>query len=240
MNIKEMHYDYKQKLNKIDSQQYRNLRIPEIDWKLNEAIGIFVKMVAEPKYATMLGFEKNQRTIDDIRTLVVNNSDLSSAGTQTDEITFGYPSDYQHFVRVNDMQMTKGNCTVKAEKVYLRQHDDDFEASPFDNTSFLWREGNIRFYEHGIKAYTNRGEVTIDSLKIDYIKQHPYVHNAEDFTGGNYDALDGTNLTGTQDCILPSHTHSEIVDIAVLISTGDLQIPDYEVKRAKLNLTQNI
>ena len=49
MNVRGMHYDVKQKLNKVDSQQYRNLRVPEIDWKLNEAYEIFVKSVAEPR-----------------------------------------------------------------------------------------------------------------------------------------------------------------------------------------------
>ncbi len=32
MSIKRMHYDIKVKLNKVDSQQYRNLLIPEIQW----------------------------------------------------------------------------------------------------------------------------------------------------------------------------------------------------------------
>ena len=45
MLIEDMHYDFKQKINKIDSQKYRNLRIPEIDWKLNEAQEIFIKTV---------------------------------------------------------------------------------------------------------------------------------------------------------------------------------------------------
>ena len=37
MNISEMHYDFKKKLNKVDSEQNRNLLVPEIDWALNEA-----------------------------------------------------------------------------------------------------------------------------------------------------------------------------------------------------------
>ena len=45
-------------------------------------------------------------------------------------------------------------------------------------------------------------------------------------------------LTGTQNCVLPKHTHREIVDIAVLIITGELQIPDYQIKQAKLNMNK--
>ena len=45
MNIREMHYDVKKKINKLDSQQNRNLLIPEIDWALNEAMSLFIKMI---------------------------------------------------------------------------------------------------------------------------------------------------------------------------------------------------
>ena len=48
MTIQDMHYDFKKKLNKIDSQQNRNLLIPEIDWTLNEAQELFVKITAFP------------------------------------------------------------------------------------------------------------------------------------------------------------------------------------------------
>ena len=69
MSIKRMHYDVKVKLNKVDSQQFRGLLIPEIDWALNEALGIFIKRIAEPRKIQQpfdFGFEKNQRYIDDI------------------------------------------------------------------------------------------------------------------------------------------------------------------------------
>ena len=62
MSIKRMHYDLKVKLNKVDSQQYRNLLIPEIDWALNEAQNIFIKNIAEPRKMQQMfdfGFEKN-------------------------------------------------------------------------------------------------------------------------------------------------------------------------------------
>ena len=72
MNAREMHYDFKQKLNKIDSQKYRDLIVPEIDWKLNEAQEVFVKVIAQPRLQSQLGFEINQRTINDIRTIVID------------------------------------------------------------------------------------------------------------------------------------------------------------------------
>lgn len=237
MDIRGMHYDYKQKLNKIDSQQYRNLKVPEIDWKIREAIDLFIKLVAEPKFRNNLGFETTQRVIDDIRTLVVNGEELSLSLYGTDSYVAILPDDYSYYISTDAMFIKKGDCTLRADKIYVRQHDDEFEISPFDKSNFDWREVNITFFEEGIRIYTD-GQFTIENFNINYIKQHPLVHNAQDYPGGTYTMTDGTVLTGSQDCILPKHVHSEIVDLAVLLTTVDLQMPDFEAKTVRLGLNQ--
>lgn len=229
MTIKEMHYDFKKKLNKIDSQQYKNLLVPEIDWVLNEAQELFVKMVAKPRRKSYLGFEMNQRTIDDIRTLVINNECLDVSNN-----TVALPDNYWHFIRA-EVEMTKGSCTGIKGRFHVRQHDDEFENSPFDKSSFEWRTVNGVFYEGGIKLY-NDDTFTNNRLCISYIKRPQYIHNAEEFRGGTYNLPSGTTLSGSVDCELPEQTHREIVDIAVLIATGQIQAPDYQIKQAKLNM----
>lgn len=222
-----MHYDFKKKLNKVDSQQNRNLLIPEIDWAINEAFELFVKMIAQPRSKSYLGFEMNQRSIDDIRTLVINNQCLT---VSNNIVTL--PDNYWHFLNAN-VTMTKGNCSAKA-RFHPRQHDDEFEKSPFDNSNFEWRTVNGLFFNGGIKLYDDT-TFTNDEFCMSYIKTAPYIHNAEDFRNGTYKLPSGTVLTGSQDCILPAHTHREIVDIAVLIVTGEIQGADYEIKLQKLN-----
>lgn len=238
MDIRSMHYDFKQKLNKIDSQQYRNLRVPEIDWKLNEGLELFVKSIAEPRVPNHLGFEKNQRTIDDIRTLVIDGEGLqisSIAGTTNYYVDL--PCDYLFYLSA-DLEITNSNCGTKQAIAILQKHDDRHEESPFDCSSFEWGEINIRFYEEGIKIFTD-GTFTIDKFSINYIKQHAYIHAAQDFLpGGTYNLPDGTPLIESKSCELPGHTHREIVDIAVLIATGEMQIPDYQIKKQKISLNQ--
>lgn len=238
MTINEMHYDFKQKLNKIDSQQYRNLRVPEIDWKLNEAIELYIKMIAQPKVRNNFGFEISQRVTDDIRTIVKNSVPLVvSLIPNTTEYLAVLPTDYAHFISVNNLKIKNGNCTVSAEKVNKIEHDDNSNGSAFDKPSFEWREANIRFFDGGIKIFTG-GEFTVTSFSINYIRKHRIVHNAVNFPGGTYTDLKGVVLTGSLDCELPDDTHREIVDLAVAITSGDLQIPDYQIKRSKLNLNQ--
>lgn len=237
MDIKGMQYDVKFKLNKIDSQQYRNLRGPEIDWTLNEALEIFIKSVAEPRNNNHLGFEVNQRTIDDIRTLVVNDEPLTPIELTPTTYYVELPENYMFFVSAN-VVMKRQACGTKEGRCILRQHDDRFEDSPFDCSSYEWGEVNIRFYEKGIKIFTD-GTFTIEQLNLNYIRKHLYIHNAQDFLPTmSYKLPDGTLLTGTQNCELPEHTHREIVDIAVLILSNNLELPSYQLKQAKVNLNQ--
>lgn len=238
MTIGEMHYDFKQKWNKIDSQQNRNFKVPEIDWKLNEAYEIFVKSIAEPRVNNHLGFEINQRSIDDIRTVVVNDFDITPVKLSDKVYQVTLPENYMFYVSAN-LIISRSDCQDRVARAYVRQHDDRFETSPFDDSSFEWKEVNIRFYDGGIKVFTD-GTFDVKSFKLNYIRKHAYIHNAQAFLSGSY-KMPGTGitLTGTQDCELPDHTHREIVDIAVLVTSGDLASPDYQLKQAKINLNQN-
>lgn len=231
MTIKDMHYDFKKKLNKVDSQQNKNLLIPEIDWALNEAVELFVKIIAQPRMKSYFGFELNQRSIDDVKTLVINDQCLNVV---SNIVTL--PINYWHYIK-GDVTMSKGQCQNVKGKFFLRQHDDDFENSPFDNSSFEWRNVNGLFFNGGIKLFDD-GTFTNNKLCISYIRKHPYIHNAQDYRAGTYNLPSGIVLTGTSDCILPEHTHREIVDIAVAITTGEIQAADYQTKLQKLNFNQ--
>lgn len=231
MTISEMHYDFKKKLNKVDSEQNRNLLIPEIDWALNEAQELFIKMVAEPRQRSFLGFEKSQRTIDDIRTIVESE--------QVVTITNGVapvPEDYLFFLKA-EVLMDKGNCRGVKGRLHVRQHDDEFENSPFDKSSFEWRIVNGLFITEGVKVFDD-GTFTNKSLVLSYLRKPSYVHNAKAFRNGTYQLPSGVVLTGTVDCELPEHTHREIVDIAVALVSGELLSNDYQVKLSKLNINE--
>lgn len=213
-----MHYDFKVKINKVDSQSNRNLIIPEIDHLLNLALEIFVEAVAFPRKRDLKGFEKNTWTTESIRALVTNQDFVKN------QDYFLIPNDYWYYIKSNALA-TKGECSNVSLSVNIRQHDDSFKSSPFDKSSFEWREVNATFDENGIKVYSE--DFTVDKLNVTYIKKHPYIHNANDYTNNSYVNLKGNLLTGTQDCILQESKHKDIVDIAVLLFsinlTNDIQ-----------------
>ena len=238
MTIKEMHYDFKKKFNKIDSQQNKNLLGPEIDWTLNEAHELFVKMIIKPRIKNHLGFETSQRSIDDIRTLVVSPESDPNASITVVDNTVIMPVDYWHFIKAT-VTISKEKCSNREAVFVPRQHDDEFENSPFDKSSFVWKVVNGLFFENGIKLHDD-GTFKNEKLNITYIKSLPYIHNAEDFRNGQYKLPSGTLLTGSVDSPLPNHTHREIVDIAVLIATGEINPVDYQIKLQKLTMNNLI
>ena len=229
MTIEDMHADFKRKLNKLDSQQYRNLNIPEIDRILNEAQELFVKKITKPRGKSYMGFEINQRSTDDIKTLVVEGESLVVSGNlQVTSRTFPLPDNYWYFVNATAIA-TKGECT-KHIRVHIRQHDDKFMDSPFDKSSFDWEEVNAVFNQDGILVFFDE-DFDVRELKLTYIKRLSYIHNGKGYneTTG-YKNADGTYVDGmvdnditpttafTRNSELPSHTHNEIVDIAVYSS----------------------
>lgn len=238
MNAKEMHYDFKQKLNKIDSQKYRNLLVPEIDWKLNEAQEVFVKIVAEPRMRKDVGFEVNQRTKNDIRTIVVDQ--LFGGGvvpTSYDSTSYiaALPTDYW-FLLGCKIFATKGNCANVRLAIREVDHDDENELSPFHKSSFTWRVSNVWFNKDGLRIFTD-GTYSITKVCFEYLKKPRAINNSPDFVGGTYTDLQGNVLNTAQSCELPDMVHREIVDLAVLITAGDLNLPDYVLKQRKLALT---
>lgn len=238
MTAREMHYDFKQKLNKIDSQKYRDLLVPEIDWKINEAQELFVKIVAEPRIQRKLGFEVNQRTIDDIRTLVITQKPeegIELTAFDDSSFTGTLPTDYWFLIK-SYVIASKANCLNKRLEAREIQHDDIDDASPFDVSSFEWRVCNIRYYNGGIKVSTD-GTFTPTKLVLDYIKRPRIIHNAQDFGTGSYVTIGGQTLSGTQSCELPEGVHREIIDLAVAITAGDLDLSNYQMKLNKLSLT---
>jgi hypothetical protein len=240
MTVQSMHYDFKQKLNRMDSQKYRDMVVPEIDWKLNEAQEVFVKIIAQPRVASQIGFESNQRTIDDIRVLVVeqvkgkgSNPVLYNDGDKS--YISKLPTDYAYYVN-GSLTAQKETCI---DSLGLRevQHDDEAESSMFDISNFFWRIANIRFNGDGIRVYTGGGDFIPLELNIDYIRQPRLIYNAADWDAVNGYFLDGVQLKGTQDCELPSILHKEIVDLAVFIASGDLTLPSYAYKKYKTDMT---
>ena len=283
MKVQEMHYEIKRRINKVDSNQNRNLLVPEIDVALNEAQMLFIKTVAEPRASYHLGVETTQRNIDDLRTIIVhdlpcNIDTLNNEKGVTLYNTAILPEDYLYFLR-GYVLMKKGSCSDVKARLYIQRHNDLYEESIFTKSSFEWRTINGIYGDKTVEEdnpdydpsctgpncepetimVTHRGiqlsklsGVTYTELLLSYIRRPKLIYYKSGFNGGKgyylpsgvYPNTDDPQLSpndplnADQDCELPESTHSEVVDIAAMIITGDLASPDYQYKMAKIKFNE--
>lgn len=220
-----MHYEVKVGVNKIDSNQNRNLQVPEIDVALNQAEEVF-KLRHTPYVDPTRGIERNQRSIDNLRTIIVNQD----FGQEVIDGVAALPDDYDYYISSYATSVC-GKCSKDIRTTVFR-HQDEFRE--FEKPSFAWGEVPIRFFEKGIRVYTD-DTFDVIRLKLNYLRKTKWMHNAEDWSPDGYD-YNNTTYTGTQNCELPERAHREIVDLAVLIITGNLTPPNFENKAQIMQL----
>lgn len=249
MNIEEMHIDFKRKLNKVDSEKYRNFRPQEIDLYLNEAQEILIKQKLDR-------FEVTQKLIDDLRPLlvkheedtnqpltptVVGNSyifDLTGLGT----VGSYTPSEYKYLYHIRSIvTATKDACGEKDLIIRITQSDDLSEAlvSKFYSPSYEWREAPGVFSDNKLYVYSD-GTFTITELKLDYIKRPVRMANPNAIKNSSgtiigYNYPDGTAAVQTDCEIQSTFFCREVVDEAIKIAMIDLgdnrfQLSDFKTK----------
>jgi hypothetical protein len=250
MTVEEMHYDFKIKFNKLDSSDYRNFQIPEIDWMLNEGMWLFLKQRYGINNAKNTGFEGSQKRIDDLRNLVIKNVLLpSAASTEPNSVSASLPADYVFAVRIKAETTTSdGRC--KGDKMLTcrpTQHDDldSVLNDPNYSPSYEWGEmpivygtlSNAAGDADTLFGYTD-GSFTVNGFRIDYLREPRRIAFASGVPGGSYTYPDGAIVAANQDCELPEHAHKEIVDTAVLIAAGDINHPGFQIKMAKSGINE--
>ncbi len=235
-NSLNMHYDFKQKLNKVDSSRFASLKIPEIDWVLNEAQGLLIDMISFPRVFKGIGFEHGQKAIDDLNIITVQDfliEPVVNIGVETDKARILLPVNYRHHLS-SSVLCKKGLCE-RVIRTTTVQHDDKIERDPFMKSSFKWEEVNIKFVHGGISILTGF-DFEVKEFYLSYLRTPDYIHAAGSFPGGKYSLPDGTMLTGYKNCELSIPMQKEIVDLAVLITTGNL-MADYQTRQAKLQMS---
>ena len=241
MDVRTMHLYFKERLQKVDSQQNRNFLIPQIDMLLNHAQDVFIHRVAEPvRNKRNYGFEVNQKVIDELSSLVVSQTSSCQAPLvllTDNKYQATLPDDYMFYIS-STVHCSTDVCQDIPVRLTIRQHDDKFDSGAFDKSDLFWGIVNGTFYDGGIMIYAN-DDFAPTSLCMNYLRKPAYIHNAADFQTGTYTLPDGTPLTNRQDCELPDTAHNEIIDLAVMIAQGNLASPAIQYSQVKVNLQNN-
>ena len=144
----------KQRLNKLDSQDYDNIQCWQIVEAFNKAQVEWVRRQLHGTNAFKEGDEASNRRKDDLQRLLV--SENLSIGKRDLYYTSSLPSDYLAWKRV-DVYANKECCDKRKMVVYLAEEDDlalllrDKAKEP----SFEWGETFATLMDNGIKIYTN-------------------------------------------------------------------------------------
>jgi len=179
-SIKEMHYQFKLKLDKVDSATNINYVVPEIDWRLKRAEAKFIKERMSQSNPFNKGtYEFNNKVIDDLKNITTSSTITSL--THTDTSTNWYanlPTDYYYYIDCK-ATCTKGGIT-KVIPCQVRNNTE--EIMIFNSTSFEWEELNVIFLNKQLVFITD-GTFNITSITLKYVKVPVLSHNAESHYG---------------------------------------------------------
>ena len=224
MTVQEMHTAFNQGLQRIDANAYDFMQSQEIDHWLNRAQERFIKdrafITGDVK---RVGFEGNQKRLDDIRTIVEQDyTDQFPVQTGAQWVQVDLPADYLYLVNLR-ADMHKNRCAQvtasdPVEVVPVRVVDNaevhfmnrnPFAKSTMDSPLATVSEQDIRVYQDG-ESFILKG------IFADYIRIPEEI-----------------SLSLNQDCELAEHTHQEIVDIAVKNVLEAIESPRYQTNSAE-------
>lgn len=214
----EMHIDFRVKFNTVNSNKNKAFLTQEIDWILNDQMDKFVEIRTTPKSNHKgEGFEESQKRLDDVRTIIkegtTNSADAVGRTLLTlNNFTYGkyivLPANYLKLV--SDWSDCETTCSVhymSPNRLFSNNRDiqlalkDQFHTThPKSPVSQIVND-QLRVYAAGF---------SITNIHISYVYKYPRIAYA------------------TQDCVLPAHTHREIVDMAVAKVDAVMNTANYE------------
>lgn len=219
MTVQEMHTALEQGLQRVAANAYDYLLDDEKDFWLNRAMERFIKDRAfQSGDVKRIGFEGNQKRLDDIRTIVFQNYiDTWAVNTGAQWVQADLPVDYLYLVNLRaDMHINRcGQVTTAdaSELVPVRVVDNAevhyMNRNPFAKSNVDSPLATIS--ENDISVYQDGESFILKGIYADYIRIPATI-----------------DLTLGQDCELADHTHQEIVDIATKNILEAIESPRYQ------------
>jgi hypothetical protein len=206
----------KQRLNKLDSQDYDNIQCWQIVEAFNKAQVEWIRRQLHGLNVLKEGDEASNRRKDDLQRLLV--SENLSLGKRDLHYVSSLPGDYLAWKRV-DVYANKECCDKRKMVVYLAEEDDlalllrDKAKEP----SFEWGETFATLMDNGVKIYTN-DKFEIPNASLTYYRQPVRVQ----FLNCS-DPYTGAASTADVLCEFKDDIVELIIDDAVSILAGDIE-----------------
>jgi hypothetical protein len=240
MDIRELHYDFDIKMDRINSHSQTNFLKAEKDWLINEAGLVFLKQRSGTNNSKRKGFENTQKRIDDLSTLVIKFPEQpylvpTLVDTNIYEIDLS-TLEYNYYALTRIYCEATINGCVKTVALKFIQSDDfnDMLKDPFNSPS-----EDFFPYNFGKSSTTNAQSIYIYPLNSSISKVYiEYLKYPNKVSFGDYKYIDGV-IYPEQTLEFPEHTHTEIIDIAVTLAATNIESSEYiQLKNSKLQINE--
>lgn len=239
MTIREMHYNIRQKMDKLASFANDNINPAQIDWYINMAVRIEVDARLGINNINRQGLEVTQKRVDDLREIHVKSpSAIQPAIVPTvagDLYGDFYEVPFDDFSRPY-LQLTGLRCKISksgcSDKVIgltvTKENELDFVLTdPNYGPDYKWGKGY--FTEGESLDGGSEGSIFIytgDAYTVSEVYPTYYRKPVEVFFGG-YNSLNGAYLAADTpvDCELV-RIHDQICNRAIELMTVDIQDPE--------------
>lgn len=206
----------KQRLNKLDSQDYDNIECWQIVESFNKAQVEWTRRQLHGINITKEGDEQSTRRKDDLQVLLVTdslnlfNKEYYFRGT--------IPADYLQWKRV-DVYAKKGCCDKRRMTVYLAEEGNlnQLLRDKAKQPNFEWAETFATLKGNGVNIYTN-GEFEVQSTELIYYRQPIKIQ-----IQGCVDPYTGVASAVEVNCEFKDDIIEVIIDEAVAILAGDIE-----------------
>ena len=206
----------KQRLNKLDSQDYDNIECWQIVEAFNKAQVEWARRQLHGINVVKEGDEESTRRIDDLQVLL-NTQPLSVTDQQV-LYSGNVPDNYLQWKRV-DTYAQKDCCDKRRMVVYLAEEANvnqllrDVAKRP----SFEWGETFATLKNNLINIYTNN-DFEVESAQLTYYRQPVKIQ-----IQGCVDPYTGVQSTTNVQCEFKDDIIEVIIDEAVSILAGDIE-----------------
>ena len=206
----------KQRLNKLDSQDYDNILCFQVVEAFNKAQVEWSRRQLHGINAKREGDEQSTRRKDDLQILLVETSPVLS---QEDLYYFGgIPSNYLQWKRL-DVNACKGCCENRRMTVYLAAEENlnQLLRDKLKQPSFAWAETFATLTDDKFRVYTNN-DFEVSDVSLTYYRQPRKIQ-----VKGCSDPYTGLESTEEVLCEFKDDIVELIIDEAVSILAGDIE-----------------
>jgi hypothetical protein len=207
----------KQRLNKLDSQDYDNITCWQIVESFNKAQVEWSRRQLHGINLVKEGDEQSTRRKDDLQVLL-NKHELTSLTDKGDYSFVNLPDDYMQWKRV-DVFAQRDCCDKRRMVIYLAEEGNIslLLRDKLKKPSFEWAETFATLIDNNINVYTN-GEFNIPSVDFTYYRQPRKIQ-----IKGCTDPYTNVQSSINVECEFKDDIIELIIDEAVSILAGDIE-----------------